>query len=93
LTQLVTAKILDNFDIPVLVLSFNTQEVIVFRDRLTNEIKYGSEDQIDQNTYGCVFTKQEDRIMDPVTNGWKMIGNISNLSLIFFFDYENFLTN
>ncbi|CAB4385052.1 import inner membrane translocase subunit tim44 [Rhizophagus irregularis] len=78
--EFVTAKLLENLEIPVLVISFNTQEVIVFRDRLTNEIKYGSEDQIDQNTYGCVFTKQEDRLMDPVTNGWKMIDIAKNRS-------------
>lgn len=85
MTQFVTAKLLENLEIPVLVISFNTQEVIVFRDRLTNEIKYGSEDQIDQNTYGCVFTKQEDRLMDPVTNGWKMIGKNNNFKTYFFF--------
>ncbi|RIA95777.1 hypothetical protein C1645_816213 [Glomus cerebriforme] len=71
--EFVAAKILENVDIPVLVLSFNTQEVIVFRDRKTNEIKFGSEDQIDQNTYGCVITKQEDRLTDPITNGWRII--------------------
>ena len=70
------AQILENHDIPVLILSFNTQEVILFRDRFTNEIRYGSEDQIDQNYYACVFTKQEDKLADPTTNGWKVMGKL-----------------
>ena len=73
---MVTAKILENIDVPVLVISFNTQEVIVFRDRFTNEIKYGREDRIEQNSYACVFTKQEDNLADPITNGWKIMGNV-----------------
>jgi import inner membrane translocase subunit TIM44 len=40
--QLVTAKILDN-DIPVLVLSFRTQEVVLFRNAISKEIVFGKE--------------------------------------------------
>ncbi|KAG9306297.1 hypothetical protein G9A89_018180 [Geosiphon pyriformis] len=71
--ELVTAKVLDN-EVPVLVISFNTQEVVVFRDRLTSELVYGKEDQIEQVTYACVLTIQEDRLTDPVTSGWRVIG-------------------
>ncbi|RIB01941.1 hypothetical protein C2G38_2009765 [Gigaspora rosea] len=70
--ELATAKVLDT-GIPVLVVSFNTQEVIVFRDRMTKEIIYGREDQIDQATYLCVITKQEDNLTDPITTGWRII--------------------
>ncbi|CAG8477591.1 16843_t:CDS:2 [Funneliformis mosseae] len=70
--ELATAKILEN-GIPVLVMSFNTQEVVIFRDRITNEIVYGREDQIDYNSYACAMTKQEDTLADPVTNGWRVI--------------------
>ncbi|CAG8434547.1 5351_t:CDS:2 [Diversispora eburnea] len=66
------AKVLDN-DVPVLVLSFHAQEVVVFRDKITKEIIYGREDQIDQATYACVITKQEDMLTDPLTNGWRVI--------------------
>lgn len=40
--ELVAAKILEN-DVPVLVLSFRTQEIIVFRNARTGEIAYGKE--------------------------------------------------
>ncbi|CAG8488269.1 11787_t:CDS:2 [Paraglomus brasilianum] len=70
--ELRAARILDN-DIPVLVITFSAQEVIMFRNRLTNEIVQGREDQIDQVTYACVLTKEESRIGDPVTNGWKVL--------------------
>ncbi len=40
--QLVAAKILEN-DVPVLVLSFRTQEIIVFRNAKSGEIVYGKE--------------------------------------------------
>ncbi|KAK9695661.1 protein translocase subunit [Basidiobolus ranarum] len=40
--EFVTAKLLDN-DVPVFVLSFNTQEVIVFRNAMTREIVFGQE--------------------------------------------------
>jgi import inner membrane translocase subunit TIM44 len=39
---LVAAKILEN-DVPVLVLSFRTQEIIVFRNAKSGEIVYGKE--------------------------------------------------
>jgi import inner membrane translocase subunit TIM44 len=71
--ELVSAQILENFDVPVLIISYNTQEVIVFRNRLTNEIKYGREDQIDYNSYVCVFAKQENSLADPLTKGWKIM--------------------
>ncbi|CAG8724309.1 17390_t:CDS:2, partial [Cetraspora pellucida] len=70
--ELATAKVLEN-GIPVLVVSFNTQEVVVFRDQITKEIIYGREDQIDQSTYLCVITKQEDNLTDPITAGWRII--------------------
>ncbi|CAG8632791.1 6658_t:CDS:2, partial [Racocetra persica] len=75
--ELATAKVLES-GIPVLVVSFNTQEVIVFRDRMTKEIIYGREDQIDQSTYLCVITKQEDYLTDPITTGWRIIGKIND---------------
>ncbi|KAL1918650.1 uncharacterized protein VTP21DRAFT_2672 [Calcarisporiella thermophila] len=70
--ELVTAKVLDN-DVPVLVLSFQTQEVILFRNRLTREIVYGKEDHIEQVTYACVLTMREEDLQNPTTGGWRVI--------------------
>jgi import inner membrane translocase subunit TIM44 len=66
------AKILEN-DIPVLVLTFRTQEIIVFRNAKSKEIVYGKEDNIEQVHYACVLTKEPDEIQNPVTNGWRII--------------------
>ncbi|RUP51580.1 hypothetical protein BC936DRAFT_147268 [Jimgerdemannia flammicorona] len=70
--DLLTAKILDN-DVPVLVLSFRTQEVILFRDGNTGMIKYGKEDHIEQVTYACVLTKHPDDVQNPITSGWRVM--------------------
>jgi len=70
--DLVTAKILDN-DIPVLVLSFRTQEVILFRNAASKEIVFGKEDSIEQVTYACVLTKQSEDLQNPITGGWRVI--------------------
>ncbi|CAM0143157.1 protein translocase subunit [Umbelopsis sp. WA50703] len=70
--DLVTAKILDN-DVPVLVLSFRTQEVILFRNAISKEIVFGQEDHIEQVTYACVLTKQPEDLQNPITGGWRVI--------------------
>ena len=71
-SQLVAAKILDN-DIPVLVMSFRTQEIILFRNAKSGEIAYGKEDHIEQVTYACVLTKEPEDLQNPVTGGWRII--------------------
>lgn len=70
--ELVAAKILEN-DVPVLVLSFRTQEIIVFRNAKSKEIVYGKEDHIEQVTYACVLTKEPEDLQNPITNGWRII--------------------
>ncbi|KAG1057691.1 hypothetical protein G6F46_007004 [Rhizopus delemar] len=70
--ELVAAKILEN-DVPVLVLSFRTQEIIVFRNAKSGEIVYGKEDLIEQVTYACVLTKEPEDLQNPITNGWRII--------------------
>ncbi|RKP09087.1 hypothetical protein THASP1DRAFT_14741 [Thamnocephalis sphaerospora] len=70
--EFVSAKVLDN-DIPVLVVSFNTQEIILFRDRKTGELVHGKEDHIERVYYACVFAKHEDDLHNPVTGGWRVV--------------------
>ncbi|KAI8088773.1 uncharacterized protein BX664DRAFT_331336 [Halteromyces radiatus] len=70
--DLVAAKILEN-DVPVLVLSFRTQEIILFRNAKSGEVVYGKEDQIEQVTYACVFTKEPEDLQNPITSGWRII--------------------
>ncbi|ORX97645.1 TIM44 subunit of mitochondria import inner membrane translocase [Basidiobolus meristosporus CBS 931.73] len=70
--EFVTGKLLDN-DVPVFVLSFSTQEIIVFRNGITREIVFGQEDNIEQVTYACVLTKQLEDLQNPITGGWRVI--------------------
>ncbi|KAL7753407.1 protein translocase subunit [Sorochytrium milnesiophthora] len=69
--ELAAAKVLDS-QLPVLVISFTTQEIIVFRDRVTNEVKLGKEDHVERCTYAVVMTIEEGNL-NPVTRGWKVI--------------------
>lgn len=73
--ELTASKILEN-DLPILLLDFNTQEVLIFKNR-KGEIVLGSEDHIEHARYRIVFTK--DQCSDPTlpinpkTNGWRAI--------------------
>ncbi|KAJ2781832.1 protein translocase subunit [Coemansia javaensis] len=67
-----SARMLEN-DVPVIVITFQTQENNVFRDKKTGEIVMGAEDVIEACHYVSVFTKVPENADDPVTNGWKMI--------------------
>ncbi|KAJ2628022.1 protein translocase subunit [Coemansia sp. RSA 1290] len=67
-----SARVLEN-DVPVIVITFQTQENNVFRDKKTGEVVVGSEDVIEACQYVSIFTKVPENADDPVTNGWKMI--------------------
>ncbi|PVU94333.1 hypothetical protein BB561_002630 [Smittium simulii] len=67
-----SAKVLDN-DVPVIIVTFQTQENNVFRDKITKKIVAGKEDLIEMCHYVSIFTKVPENIDDPVTGGWKMI--------------------
>ncbi|KAJ3109776.1 protein translocase subunit [Phlyctochytrium planicorne] len=64
-------------EIPAVVLSFRTQEILLFRDRKTGEIKLGNEDHIDRASYAIVMAKEQ--LVDPnrgynaKTNGWRIM--------------------
>ena len=70
--ELVSAKVLEN-QVPVAVVSFTTQEVILFRDRKTGDIRFGSQDRIQRVVYAMVLTRVEDEMLNPVTGGWRVI--------------------
>ncbi|KAJ1891450.1 protein translocase subunit [Kickxella alabastrina] len=67
-----SARVLEN-DVPVIVVTFQTQENNVFRNKKTGEVVMGSEDVIEACHYVSIFTKVPENADDPVTNGWKMI--------------------
>lgn len=70
-----TAKILENngSNIPVFVITFATQEILLFRNAKTGEITVGTEDRVEQCTYAAVITRVEEELSDELTGGWKVI--------------------
>ncbi|ORZ20947.1 hypothetical protein BCR41DRAFT_303587 [Lobosporangium transversale] len=70
--ELVSAKVLEN-DVPVLIISFNTQEVTVFRNRVTREVVFGKEDAIEEATYACVMTITPENLKNPLTRGVRIM--------------------
>ncbi|KAJ6620629.1 hypothetical protein B0H10DRAFT_1911835 [Mycena sp. CBHHK59/15] len=67
-----TGKILDN-DLPVFVIQFSTQEVLLFRNAKTREIVVGADDKVEQCTYFAAVTRIEEELGNELTGGWKVI--------------------
>ncbi|KAJ7037784.1 import inner membrane translocase subunit tim44 [Mycena alexandri] len=65
-------KILDN-ELPVFVIQFSTQEVLLFRNAKTREIVVGAEDRVEQCTYFAAVTRIEEELGNELTGGWKVI--------------------
>jgi hypothetical protein len=58
---------------PVFVITFTTQEVLLFRDRKTREVLVGAEDRVEQCNYAAVVTRVEEELENELTGGWKVI--------------------
>ncbi|KAF9477614.1 TIM44 subunit of mitochondria import inner membrane translocase [Pholiota conissans] len=66
------AKILEN-DVPVFLVSFATQEMLLFRNAKTAEIAVGAENKVEQCTYVAAITRIPEELDDELTGGWKVI--------------------
>lgn len=71
--EIVSAKLLQPQDIPVLVVSCRAQEINIYKKAKTGEIAAGSEDNILMSTYAMVFTRDPEQIDDEETEGWKIL--------------------
>ncbi|KAF8887287.1 import inner membrane translocase subunit tim44 [Infundibulicybe gibba] len=65
-------KILEN-NVPVFVIQFSTQEVLMFRNAKTREVAVGAEDKVEQCTYFAAVTRIEEELTNELTGGWKVI--------------------
>ena len=65
-------KILEN-EVPVFVITFTTQEMLLFRNAKTKEIMVGAEDRVEQCHYAAVVTRAEEELDNELTGGWKVI--------------------
>ncbi|SPO31079.1 related to TIM44 - mitochondrial inner membrane import receptor subunit [Ustilago trichophora] len=70
--EILQAKILDN-NVPVLVVSFTTQELMFFKDPKTGDVKAGNDSQPDLCRYAMVLTRVEDELDNEITGGWKVV--------------------
>lgn len=71
--EIVSAKLLQPQDIPVLVVGCRAQEINVYKKIKTGEIAAGSEDNILMSSYAMVFTRDPEQIDDEETEGWKIL--------------------
>ena len=58
---------------PVYVITFTTQEVLLFRNRKTREVVVGAENRVEQCNYAAVITRVEEELENELTGGWKVI--------------------
>ncbi|KAI0343207.1 mitochondria import inner membrane translocase TIM44 subunit [Trametopsis cervina] len=65
-------KVLED-DIPVFVITFTTQEMLLFRNAKSGEIVVGAEDKVDQCHYAAVITRVEEELDNELTGGWKVV--------------------
>lgn len=70
--EILQARMLEN-DIPVVVVSFSSQELMYFKDAKTGEILAGREDQADLCRYAMVLTRLEEEMDNEITGGWKVV--------------------
>ncbi|KAI5839879.1 TIM23 translocase complex subunit Tim44 [Morchella snyderi] len=71
--DVLSARILEPGEVPVFIVSCRTQEVHVFRDVKTGELRAGMEDKVQQVTYAIGITRVPDEVANPETSGWRLI--------------------
>lgn len=70
--QISDAKILDN-NVPIFLVTFVTQEVLMFRNAKTGEITIGADNKVEQCVYVAAITRMEEELDHELTGGWKVI--------------------
>ncbi|KAH8929381.1 TIM44 subunit of mitochondria import inner membrane translocase [Atractiella rhizophila] len=71
--DVMSAKVLEEKDVPVFIISFRTQEILAFRNPKTGEVVEGDEHSIDQCGYVMIITRVEEELDNEMTGGWKVI--------------------
>ncbi|KAF9038487.1 import inner membrane translocase subunit tim44 [Panaeolus papilionaceus] len=65
-------KILDN-EVPVFLVTFATQEMLLFRNAKSGEVVVGAEDKVEQCTYAAAITRIPEELDNELTGGWKIV--------------------
>lgn len=63
---------MDN-NVPVFVITFQTQEMLLFRNAKTRDIVVGAEDKVEQCHYVAVISRVEEDLDNELTGGWKVM--------------------
>lgn len=71
--QLVSAKMLEELNLPVFIIAARTQETLVYRHPFTEEVIKGKENSIEQVGYVVVLTRRMEDITDEITGGWRVV--------------------
>ncbi|CAK9437763.1 uncharacterized protein LODBEIA_P21410 [Lodderomyces beijingensis] len=71
--DIVTCKMLQPNDIPVIVVSCRAQEIHLYRKAKTGEVAAGTEDTIQLSTYAMVLTRIPEEFDNKTTEGWKIV--------------------
>lgn len=71
--EILQGKILETGPMPVLVISFQTQELMYFKDPKSGEVVEGSIEQANLCRYAMVLTRLEAELDNEVTGGWKIV--------------------
>ncbi|GFZ51483.1 hypothetical protein JCM24511_09250 [Saitozyma sp. JCM 24511] len=67
-----TGKMLEN-NIPVFLVTFATQELLLFRNAKTGDVVVGSENDVEQCRYAMVLTRVDTELDNELTGGWKVV--------------------
>ena len=54
-------------------ITFATQEMLLFRNAKTGEIVVGAEDRVEQCHYAAVITRVAEELDNELTGGWKVV--------------------
>jgi len=71
--EILQGKMLETGPLPVLIVSFQTQELMYFKSPKTGEIMEGSVEQALLCRYAMVLTRLEDELANELTGGWKVV--------------------
>ncbi|KAI1796595.1 mitochondria import inner membrane translocase TIM44 subunit [Ganoderma leucocontextum] len=70
--EILHGKILED-EIPVYVVTFATQEILLFRNAKSGEVVVGAENRVEQCHYAAVITRIEEELDNELTGGWKVV--------------------
>jgi import inner membrane translocase subunit TIM44 len=70
--EILQAKMLEN-NVPVVVVTFSSQELMYFKDAKTGNILAGRDDQAELCRYAMVLTRIAEEMDNEITGGWKVV--------------------